>query len=101
LIFFFVVLAYPFKLGDPEIFMEADLLTSPVHIVPEWYFLFAYAILRAVPNKALGVFLLLISIISFLFFNLLNNYLTPLKLINKLVVFDFFNIFFCCFGIPF
>jgi ubiquinol-cytochrome c reductase cytochrome b subunit len=83
LIFFLFILRYPFKLGDPEIFMEADLLTSPVHIVPEWYFLFAYAILRAVPNKALGVFLLMIRIVIFFFFNFVNNYLSPLNRLNK------------------
>ncbi|KAI6170352.1 cytochrome b [Aphelenchoides bicaudatus] len=38
-------------LGDPEMFIEADPIMSPVHIVPEWYFLFAYAILRAIPDK--------------------------------------------------
>ena len=41
--------------GDPENFIEADPLTTPEHIKPEWYFLFAYAILRAVPNKLGGV----------------------------------------------
>lgn len=39
----------PFILGDVEMFTEANVLSSPVHIAPEWYFLFMYAILRAVP----------------------------------------------------
>jgi len=48
-------LLYPFNLGDPEIFREANPLLSPSHIVPEWYFLSRYAILRSIPNKSLGL----------------------------------------------
>nr|AYG51203.1 cytochrome b [Metastrongylus salmi] len=79
-------LIWPFLLGDPEIFIEADSLTSPVHIVPEWYFLFAYAILRAIPNKVLGVVALLMSIIFFYFFLLVNNYVSNLVKVNKFLV---------------
>jgi ubiquinol-cytochrome c reductase cytochrome b subunit len=42
-------------LGDPENFIPANPLVTPVHIQPEWYFLFAYAILRSIPNKLGGV----------------------------------------------
>lgn len=45
----------PWLLGDPENFIPANLLVTPVHIQPEWYFLFAYAILRSIPNKLGGV----------------------------------------------
>jgi ubiquinol-cytochrome c reductase cytochrome b subunit len=88
---FFVVfsLVYPFSLGDPEIFIEADPIIRPVHIVPEWYFLFAYAILRAIPNKILGVIALLIRIVTFYFFALVNNYTAPLIKFNKIFVFIF------------
>ena len=48
-------LARPWILGDPENFLEANPLVTPVHIKPEWYFLFVYAILRSVPNKLGGV----------------------------------------------
>jgi ubiquinol-cytochrome c reductase cytochrome b subunit len=48
-------LADPWVFGDSENFLEANPLVTPVHIKPEWYFLFAYAILRAVPNKLGGV----------------------------------------------
>lgn len=47
--------ACPFLLGDCENFKEANLMSSPVHIQPEWYFLLVYAILRAIPNKLGGV----------------------------------------------
>jgi len=52
----------PFFLIDSENFSPANPLVTPTHIQPEWYFLFAYAILRAIPNKLGGVIGLLISI---------------------------------------
>nr|YP_003934435.1 cytochrome b [Thylacodes squamigerus]ADI79418.1 cytochrome b [Thylacodes squamigerus] len=51
----FLVLLFPQALGDPENFIPANPLVTPVHIQPEWYFLFAYAILRSIPNKLGGV----------------------------------------------
>jgi ubiquinol-cytochrome c reductase cytochrome b subunit len=89
LIFFVFSLCYPFIIGDPEIFIEADPMISPVHIVPEWYFLFAYAILRAIPNKILGVIALLISIVVFYFFIFVDNYRRVLDKLNKFLVFSF------------
>lgn len=53
----------PNLLGDPENFIKANPLVTPVHIMPEWYFLFAYAILRAIPNKLGGVIALVLSIL--------------------------------------
>nr|AAX14565.1 cytochrome b [Microctenopoma fasciolatum] len=53
----------PNLLGDPDNFMPANSLTTPPHIKPEWYFLFAYAILRSIPNKLGGVIALLASIL--------------------------------------
>nr|AKU36881.1 cytochrome b [Angiostrongylus costaricensis]BAV82625.1 cytochrome b [Angiostrongylus costaricensis] len=87
LLFFIFVLVSPFLLGDPEMFVEADPMTSPVHIVPEWYFLFAYAILRAIPNKVLGVLALLMSVLSFFFFLLVGNYTSCMVKLNKFLVF--------------
>ena len=40
---------------DPENFIPANPLVTPTHIKPEWYFLWAYAILRSIPNKLGGV----------------------------------------------
>lgn len=56
----------PFNLIDPENFTPANPLVTPTHIQPEWYFLFAYAILRAIPNKLGGVIRLLLSILIML-----------------------------------
>ena len=89
LLFFVLSLVSPFILGDPEIFIEADPIIRPVHIVPEWYFLFAYAILRAIPNKILGVIALLIRIVVFYFFAFINNYTSCLVKLNKFLVFTF------------
>nr|YP_010957146.1 cytochrome b [Citharichthys stigmaeus]WMY90434.1 cytochrome b [Citharichthys stigmaeus] len=60
-----VVLALfsPNLLGDPDNFTPANPLVTPPHIKPEWYFLFAYAILRSIPNKLGGVLALLFSIL--------------------------------------
>nr|YP_010397862.1 cytochrome b [Rasbora kalbarensis]UQJ79074.1 cytochrome b [Rasbora kalbarensis] len=56
----------PNLLGDPENFTPANPLVTPPHIKPEWYFLFAYAILRSIPNKLGGVLALLFSILVLL-----------------------------------
>jgi len=55
MLFRYTCFFYPWSLGDPENFISANPLVTPVHIQPEWYFLFAYAILRSIPNKLGGV----------------------------------------------
>lgn len=57
-----LVLIRPNLLGDPDNFIPANPLVTPAHIQPEWYFLFAYAILRSIPNKLGGVIALILSI---------------------------------------
>nr|YP_010947356.1 cytochrome b [Andraca melli]WGO62371.1 cytochrome b [Andraca melli] len=57
-----LTLTNPNLLGDPDNFTPANPLVTPVHIQPEWYFLFAYAILRSIPNKLGGVIALMMSI---------------------------------------
>lgn len=59
-------LAEPFILGDPDNFIPANPIVTPIHIQPEWYFLFAYAILRSIPNKLGGVLALFASILILL-----------------------------------
>ena len=63
----------PYKLGDPDNFIPANPLVTPPHIQPEWYFLFAYAILRSIPNKLGGVIALVFSI-AILFFIPFTNH---------------------------
>nr|AMW67941.1 cytochrome b [Eumantispa harmandi] len=62
MILLIITLSNPYLLGDPDNFIPANPLVTPVHIQPEWYFLFAYAILRSIPNKLGGVIALVMSI---------------------------------------
>jgi ubiquinol-cytochrome c reductase cytochrome b subunit len=59
----FTVFLYPNALGHPDNYVKADSLVTPAHIVPEWYFLPFYAILRAIPNKLGGVIAMFGSIL--------------------------------------
>nr|AWH61902.1 cytochrome b [Aphrophora maritima] len=59
-------LSEPYMLGDPDNFTPANPMITPNHIKPEWYFLFAYAILRSIPNKLGGVVALVSSILILL-----------------------------------
>nr|Q33865.2 RecName: Full=Cytochrome b; AltName: Full=Complex III subunit 3; AltName: Full=Complex III subunit III; AltName: Full=Cytochrome b-c1 complex subunit 3; AltName: Full=Ubiquinol-cytochrome-c reductase complex cytochrome b subunit [Antechinus swainsonii]AAB95426.1 cytochrome b [Antechinus swainsonii] len=63
----------PDSLGDPDNFSPANPLNTPPHIKPEWYFLFAYAILRSIPNKLGGVLALLASILVLLIIPFLHT----------------------------
>lgn len=58
-----LTLLYPTRLRDPENFIPANPLVTPPHIQPEWYFLFAYAILRSIPKKLGGVIALVRAIL--------------------------------------
>nr|AKH04950.1 cytochrome b [Ancistrus sp. 1a MNRJ42890] len=68
-----LALFLPNLLGDPENFTPANPLITPPHIKPEWYFLFAYAILRSIPNKLGGVLALLFSILVLMVVPLLHT----------------------------
>nr|Q9T6J0.1 RecName: Full=Cytochrome b; AltName: Full=Complex III subunit 3; AltName: Full=Complex III subunit III; AltName: Full=Cytochrome b-c1 complex subunit 3; AltName: Full=Ubiquinol-cytochrome-c reductase complex cytochrome b subunit [Lepus mandshuricus]CAB65741.1 cytochrome b [Lepus mandshuricus] len=63
LLLMLLVLFSPDLLGDPDNYTPANPLNTPPHIKPEWYFLFAYAILRSIPNKLGGVLALVMSIL--------------------------------------
>nr|BAB19297.1 cytochrome b [Scleropages leichardti] len=68
-----IALFSPNLLGDPENFTPANPLMTPPHIKPEWYFLFAYAILRSIPNKLGGVLALLFSILILMMVPILHT----------------------------
>ncbi len=76
-LYLFILLFSSLTLGyvfiDAENFIPANPLVTPTHIQPEWYFLFAYAILRSIPRKLGGVVALLISILLFFLFPLLPS----------------------------
>nr|APX40042.1 cytochrome b [Longitarsus nigrofasciatus] len=69
----FLTLSNPYLLGDPDNFIPANPLVTPIHIQPEWYFLFAYAILRSIPNKLGGVIALVMSIAILYFLPFYNK----------------------------
>nr|YP_009364253.1 cytochrome b [Anaulaciulus koreanus]ARF02896.1 cytochrome b [Anaulaciulus koreanus] len=71
--FMMVLLINPNMFTDPENFIPSNPLVTPIHIQPEWYFLFAYAILRSVPNKLGGVIALIMSIMVLFTMPLTNN----------------------------
>nr|ABK63395.1 cytochrome b [Cephalorhynchus hectori] len=73
LILLALTLFAPDLLGDPDNYTPANPLNTPAHIKPEWYFLFAYAILRSIPNKLGGVLALLLSILILIFIPMLQT----------------------------
>nr|AVE15460.1 cytochrome b [Deroplatys desiccata] len=75
----FLSLKEPYILGDPDNFTPANPLVTPTHIKPEWYFLFAYAILRSIPNKLGGVIALVMSILILFFMPLTSAISRGLK----------------------
>jgi len=82
------ILCRPYFLGDRENFIEANIRASPLHIKPEWYFLFAYAMLRSVPNKLGGVIVIAGRLLVLYFLPLLANY-QPNRLSHQTVVIGF------------
>jgi len=92
LIIYTVVILYRNIFGDDQNFLVANLIETPPHIQPEWYFLFAYAILRSIPNKLGGVIGLGMSI-AILYFLPLGT----VKNIKRLIFKPFFKILFWIF----
>ena len=64
--FIYLIYFAPNMLGETDNYIPANPLVTPVHIVPEFYFLFAYAILRSIPDKLLGVLALFGSLLVLL-----------------------------------
>jgi len=64
----------PNYLGHPDNYIMADPLVTPSHIVPEWYFLLFYAMLRSIPSKIGGILVLISSLIILLLFHFLLNF---------------------------
>merc|ERR1712221_34491 len=81
-VFLLFVCLYSNLLGDAENYIPANPLVTPTHIKPEWYFLFAYAILRCIPSKRIRVLILVLSITYFyiLSFTSINNFNFGFKL---------------------
>ena len=89
-----LVILSPNLLGDVENFNHSRISTTPAHIQPEWYFLFAYAILRSIPSKLGGVVAMLLAFLVLLLFcfksGSLNKKFSPLK---KVAFWSFISVF--------
>jgi len=83
LLILIIVSNYPNILGDTENFIPANPLVTPVHIQPEWYFLFAYVILRSIPSKLGGVVALAMSILILTILSTKKNKRTKFSPLNK------------------
>lgn len=97
LILSFQVFYFPNLLGHPDNNIPGNPLVTPHSIVPEWYFQPFYAILRAIPNKTLGVLALFIAILSMAFLplsshNIRSNRYKPI--LNFLFIIFIINFFF-------
>nr|QBG38548.1 cytochrome b [Acropyga arnoldi] len=96
MMFFSIInMEYPYIFSDPDNFTPANPLITPIHIQPEWYFLFAYAILRSIPNKLGGVIALLSSILILYMFPLINMKFNSLAFypLNQFLYWMFINTF--------
>jgi len=94
LLFFLLCYLTPYLLIDPDNFLPSNPIITPVHIQPEWYFLFAYAILRSIPNKLGGVLALLISILILFILLFKPNLSQNNKRSNQTNLFWYFTIIF-------
>jgi ubiquinol-cytochrome c reductase cytochrome b subunit len=77
-LFSFFVFFHPNVMGHPDNYIPADSLQTPAHIVPEWYFLPFYAILRAIPHKvggvvAMGGSLVILFLLPFIHFSKIRS----------------------------
>ncbi len=72
-VFAFFVFFYPNVLGHSDNYIPANPLSTPAHIVPEWYFLPFYAILRSIPDKLGGVVAMISAVLVLLLLPLINT----------------------------
>merc|ERR1712178_185640 len=85
------------SLSHPDNALEVNALLTPLHMVPEWYFLCQYAMLKAVPNKNAGFIILLTSILIFFFFGESRNLTTLCLLFSNGFSLSFFFLSFLSF----
>lgn len=81
-IFLLILFFFPYYFFEIDNFIMANSLVTPLHIKPEWYYLPFYAILRVFTSKAIGVLMLLVSLLSLFTITILNKNLRLLFNIN-------------------
>ena len=94
---FFFIFFYPNFLGHTDNYIEANAMVTPAHIVPEWYFLPFYAILRSVPNKLFGVVLLLLSIVMLFILPFIVTHYVKVAIVRPIYKILFWCFFINCF----
>jgi len=96
-VFIVTTLYFGYSLIDAENFIPANPLVTPSHIQPEWYFLFAYAILRSIPNKLGGVVGLVVSVVFLFLFRINRSNLLfagfSYSPVSRLVFWTFISVF--------
>lgn len=92
----FFLFFFPNVLSHSDNYIEANPLVTPTHIVPEWYFLPFYAILRSVPNKLAGVMLLLASILILIAMPFFISYEVRSANFRPIIKYLFWLFFFNC-----
>merc|ERR1712061_839198 len=85
------------SLSHPDNALKACALLTPLHIVPEWYFLCQYTMLKAVPNKNAGFIILLTSILLLFIFGEIRNITSLVLLNNNGFLLSFFFFITLCF----
>jgi ubiquinol-cytochrome c reductase cytochrome b subunit len=85
----FTVFFFPNVLGHPDNYIKANAMVTPPHIVPEFYFLPFYAILRAIPNKLLGVLAMFSAILILFFLPFLGCFYCKSSKLIKIIQFFF------------
>ncbi len=96
LLFMYFVFFNSNYLGHPDNYIPAMYMSTPAHIVPEWYFLPFYALLRSVPNKLGGVIVMLLSIVALALLPVLLNTSAKWFILNSNFVYQwaiFFSFF--------
>ena len=89
---FFIILS-PYVFCDPENFITSNPMVAPIHIKPEWYFLWAYAILRSIPNKLGGVLIMFGAVaILFLLMPRSKKFNNTFYLLNQILYWSFISI---------
>jgi ubiquinol-cytochrome c reductase cytochrome b subunit len=98
-VIFSIVISYfiffnPNVLGHSDNYIEANSMVTPEHIVPEWYFLPFYAILRSIPNKEIGIIAMGLSLVIFFFIPIINFFIDNNFFFKKNnVVFGYSNVY--------
>ena len=85
--------------GHPDNYIQADPLVTPAHIVPEWYLLPFYAILRAIPSKLGGVIFMFVSIFVLMFLPWLDTSESKISNFQTNLQKSFFGYCFQCYSI--